>query len=165
MPDSKRMKAQTSSWLAVVRTYQECNRRYSQMLAGFDLTVPQFDVMNSISALGNDATPKAIAERLLVTRGNITGVLHRLQDHQLITTEQHDRDGRSFVCKLTERGAERLAQARQAAAIFIGQQLAPFDDAKLAETERTMARMFEHLQTIDPNEIIETVLPGSKQAS
>ncbi|NND57052.1 MAG: MarR family transcriptional regulator [Xanthomonadales bacterium] len=162
MSDSKRMKSETSSWLAVVRAYQECNRRYSQMLAGFDLTVPQFDVMNSISALGDSATPKAIAERLIVTRGNITGVLHRLQDHSLVVTEQHDSDGRSFVCKLTKRGAARLAQARQAATIFIGKQLAPFNDARLVDTERTMTRMFEHLQTIEPEEIIETVLPRSK---
>ena len=163
MSDSKRMKSEMSSWFAVVRAYQECNRRYSQMLAGFDLTLPQFDVLNSISELGDTATPKAIAERLIVTRGNITGILHRLQDHSLIVTEQHNSDGRSFVCKLTKPGAELLAQARQAAAIFIGQQLAPFDDACLAETERTMTRMFEHLQTIDPDEIIENVLPRRTQ--
>ena len=165
MSDSKRKKSEISSWFAVVRAYQECNRRYSQMLAGFDLTVPQFDVMNSISALGDRATPKAIAERLVVTRGNITGVLHRLQDHALIDTEQHVSDGRSFICKLTKEGAVRLEEARQAAAIFIGEQLAPFDDTDLVVTERTMTRMFEHLQTINPETITHTILLKSKYRS
>ena len=66
MPDPQRMKLQASSWFAVVRAYQECNRRYSQLLAGFDLTIPQFDVMNAIRNLGEQATPKAIADRLVV---------------------------------------------------------------------------------------------------
>lgn len=158
MSDARRSRLQASSWFAVVRAYQECNRRYSQMLASFDLTVPQFDVMTAISALGADATPKAIAERLVVTRGNITGVLQRLQQRSLIATEPHGRDGRSFVCRLTKGGRTVLSEARGAAALFIERQLAPFDDAELRDTERTMTQMHAHLQTIDPADVAAEAL-------
>ena len=43
MKRDQRSKLETTSWLAVVRAYQECNRRYAQLLKGFDLTIPQFD--------------------------------------------------------------------------------------------------------------------------
>ena len=153
MPDPNRSRLQASSWFAVVRAYQECTRQYSHMLAAFGLTVPQFDVMTAIMALGEAATPKAIAAELLVTRGNITGVLHRLQSHGLVATRPNGRDGRSFICCLTCEGQALLDEARCAAALFIEQQLAPFDDAQLRETERTMKKMQSHLRTLDPETI------------
>lgn len=154
MVKPQRMKLQASSWLAIVRAYNECNRRYTQLLAGFDLTIPQFDVLNAILKLDREATPKRIADELVVTRGNITGVLHRLQERKLVTTRHHEKDGRSFVCELTTAGRKLLMRARGAASIFITQQLSPFDDTTLKETGELMRRMHSHLQTIDPAEIL-----------
>ena len=145
-----RQQLQTTSWLAVVRAYNECTRRYARLLACFDLTIPQFDAMTAIRALGDDATPHAIADRLLVTRGNVTGVLRRLKEGELISTRHNERDGRSFVCRLTRAGRQRMGRARAAAALFIEAQLAPFDDGELENTERQMTRMYEHLQRVDP---------------
>ncbi len=146
-----RQKLESSSWLAVVRAYQECNRRYTQLLAGFDLTIPQFDALNAIVRLGTDATPKAIAAELVVTRGNVTGVLHRLEEAGLIGTRANETDGRSFLCVLTRSGSRRLDRARRAAALFIREQLTPFSDADLRRTEAQMATMHAHLKTIDPD--------------
>lgn len=151
----RRQKLQASAWLAVVRAYQECNRRYAQMLQSFDLTVAQFDVMNTIHTLADHAVPKAIADQLLVTRGNITGVLRRLQDRGLVTTREHARDARSFVCDLTPDGERLFLDARAAAARFVAEQLAPFTDAELRDTERQMKRMRAHLQTIDPDAVAQ----------
>lgn len=157
MVKSQRLKLQASSWLAVVRSYHECNRRYTQLLRGFDLTIPQFDVLNAILNNDADATPKRIADELVVTRGNITGVLQRLQERRLVRTRHHDNDGRSFVCELTASGKKLLKRARTAASIFITRQLSPFDDETLRETEELMKRMHRHLQTIDPEEILAKV--------
>ena len=160
MKSTQRVRLETSSWFAVVRCYQECTRRYARLMQGFDLTIPQFDVLSAIHRLGDEATPKAIADQLLVTRGNITGVLHRLQDHGLIATRVHEHDGRSFVCELTDEGRALFRQARLAAALFIDQQLAPFGDEELRQTEEQMNRMHRHLKTIDPEHLAERVLLG-----
>lgn len=154
-----RQRLESSSWFAVVRAYLECNRRYTQMLQAFDLTVTQFDVLNTIDRLGDGAIPKAIADAMLVTRGNVTGVLQRLQDHGLVTTREQAHDARSFVCELTPAGASKLAVARSAASRFIAAQLAPFDDDELRGTEQLMIRMRAHLQTLDPAAIAD---PGSQ---
>lgn len=148
-----RRKLETRSWLAVVRAYQECNRRYAQLLSSFELTTPQFDALNAVERLGREATPKAIAEELVVTRGNVTGVLQRLEEAGLMRTRANELDGRSFICVPTSKGARRLASARHAAALFIREQLAPFDDAALTRIEKQMATMHAHLKTIDPDEV------------
>ncbi len=148
-----RRKLEATSWLAVVRAYLECQRRYTQLMAGFGLTVPQFDALNAIARLGADATPKAIAAELVVTRGNVTGVLHRLEEAGLIRTRANAADGRSFVCVLTRAGSRGLDKARRAGALFIREQLAPFDDVDLKRTEKQMATMRAHLMTMDPDDI------------
>jgi len=165
MSNSQRRKLQAASWLAVVRAYQECTRRYGQLLRGFDLTIPQFDVMNAIRQLADEATPRAIADELLVTRGNITGVLHRLQERSLITTRHNEQDGRSIVCSLTSDGQVLMDKARSAAAVFIETQLGPFDDATLRQTEDQMNRMRSHLQTIDPDAIAEQALRRARTST
>ena len=160
MPQSERKKLEASSWFSVVRTYQECTRRYAQMLQAFDLTLTQFDVLNAIRGLGEHAMPKQIAEQLVVTRGNVTGVVHRLQERGLLLTRNNEHDGRSFFCELTPTGKQVLERARQATATFIDQQLAPFTDDDLRLTERHMNKMRSHLQTIDPETISNGVIRG-----
>ena len=150
MSETPRIKWQALSWFAVVRTYQECNRRYATLLKHYELTVTQFDVLNAILRLGAEATPHAIARELVVTRGNITGVLQRLQDHGWVITRRHIADGRSFVCALTADGHRQLEQARRAAALFIDRQLEPFTDEELRQTREQMDRMREHLLSLDP---------------
>ena len=164
MQRTPRTKLEATSWFAVVRAYQECNRRYAQLLKRFDLTIPQFDVLNAVRQLGAQATPRAIADELVVTRGNITGVLHRLQERSLMVTRHHAHDGRSFVCTLTSTGIALLQEARLAAATFVKCQLAPFADRELQETETQMQRMRQHLRTIDPDEIVGEISKRKRAA-
>jgi MarR family 2-MHQ and catechol resistance regulon transcriptional repressor len=152
--DVTRRKLEASSWLSVVRAYQECQRRYTRLMEAFGLTTPQFDALNAIARLGDDATPKAIASELVVTRGNITGVLHRLEEAGLVETRANEADGRSFICLLTDSGTSLLHDARHAAQAFIREQLAPFSDEELVETESRMHRMQSHLTTIDPDAVV-----------
>ncbi len=147
-------KLESSCWFAVVEAYQACNRRYSAMLREFDLTIPQYDVLNAIDKLGEAGQPKQIADELVVTRGNVTGLLTRLQERRLIRTRRSESDGRSFLCELTSQGEGLLADARAAAALFISEQLAPFDDASKAEMQTTMQQMKTHLETLDPIAIV-----------
>ncbi len=154
MASPRLSKLESSCWFAVVEAYQACNRRYSAMLREFDLTIPQYDVLNAIDKLGEDAQPKQIADELVVTRGNVTGLLTRLQERRLIRTRRSESDGRSFLCELTSRGEALLADARAAAAVFISEQLAPFDDESKAEMQSTMHRMKAHLETLDPIAIV-----------
>ena len=141
---------ETSSWFAVVKTYLECSRRYTEMLSYFDLTVTQYEVLAAIENLGDEAQPKTIAHRLLVTRANITGVTKRLQERGLVDTVEHNSDGRSFVCVPTRAGRQLLKKTHAAVHRFVSAQLAPFSTEDLAQTRELMQAMHRHLETLDP---------------
>ncbi len=152
---SPRETLEFSSWFSVVRTYEECARRYASMLAHFDLTVSQFDALVSIESLGVGAQPRAVAERLLVTRANVSGLLRRLEKHGLITLSPNRSDKRSVLCALTPEGKELTQRARAAAARFVRAQLAPFPKTELEILDRQMREMYQHLQTLDPATLAE----------
>ena len=154
---AERRRLEMRSWFAVVRAYHECARRYSQLLRPLELTTAQFDLLSAVHELGAGATPAAIASRLVVTRGNVTGLLHRLQDKGLLVTRESERDGRSFLCLLTPAGEALLLRARRLAERFIAEQLAPFHEAELEATQHTMERMRAHLQTLDPDSLHQQV--------
>ena len=165
MNQQRLSRLQATSWIAVVETYQECNRRYSAMLREFDLTVPQFDVLSAIDSLGADAMPKRIADRMLVTRGNVTGVINRLQERGLIATRHTPGDKRSFVCELTRDGARLFRSAKKGAALFIDEQLSPFDESEMRSIEEKMRRMRSHLLTLDPVAIASRARTGKEHAA
>ena len=105
-----------------------------------------------------EATPKNIADALVVTRGNVTGLLQRLKARGLMRTREHEADGRSFVCELTAAAIGLLAAADEAARTFISEQLAPFDEASLRDVGDMMRRMADHLATLEPDAIANKVL-------
>jgi DNA-binding MarR family transcriptional regulator len=149
----QRRALESSSWFAVVRAYEECARRYARMLEHFDLTTSQFDALAAIDALRDDALPKSIADRLLVTRPNVTGLLRRLEERALIRMEPHASDGRAWLCRLTPAGRRTLRAARQAAERFVHTQAAPFSSDELQRLEALMRSMQHHLQSMNPDAI------------
>lgn len=151
---------QARSWFTVVNAYQTCERQYSKLLAGFGLSIAQFEVLNAIDELGERATPAQIAQRLLVTKGNITGLLKRLSEQQLVEVSPNPEDGRSQRCRLASGVTERLAMARRAGAAFIAEQLAPFTDEQLQQTEAQMKRMHEQLRSMDIDRLLARTQQG-----
>ncbi|MEL6366435.1 MAG: MarR family transcriptional regulator [Pseudomonadota bacterium] len=165
--NESRASLERSAWLAVVQAYQVCTRQYTRMLSAYDLTVAQFDALTRIQELGQrqeHVTPHEIAEAMLVTRGNLTGLIRRLQERHLLSTQPHPEDGRSVTCQLTTIGVELLTEAQRASAVFIQEQLEPFGTQSLIETREQMRAMAAHLETLDPDNIVERS-QSRKQAS
>lgn len=94
-------------WYRLSRVHSQSVRESEQHLKTWDLTVAQFDV---IAQLGRDQrlTQGQLAEKLLVTKGNITQLLVRLEQAGLIKREQ---DWKVKHVSLTEKGKTLYEQA------------------------------------------------------
>lgn len=147
--DAKRLE----SWLAVVKAYQACSQRYEEMLAEFGLTVVQFELLTVILKLDNRATPKQLANHLLVTKGNITGLLGRLQSKGMVVFEPNPTDGRTYWCSVAIDTVPIVRSAGQAAKAFVREQLSVFDDEAINKTTLWMTQMTHQLQRMNPHAI------------
>src|SRR5436305_10663045 len=66
------------TWVQLARTFYRIHRRIMSALARHDVTMPQFDILATLR-FSEGVTQQELAERLLVTKGNVCGVLDRLE--------------------------------------------------------------------------------------
>jgi DNA-binding MarR family transcriptional regulator len=151
------------AWRYVVEAYQTCNQKYSVMMSRFDLTSSQFDVMLVIESLDKEATPKRVAEGLLVSKANITSVTRRLLERGLIAQTKNAQDKRSIHFHLTPQGTALLKRAKAAARQFVEVQLAPFSGEEVALVGSLMQRMRGHLQSEHFSQSLEQLMADQAQ--
>jgi DNA-binding MarR family transcriptional regulator len=63
-----------------------------------------FNVLTVVDGAGGSLPPSVIAERMMVTRPSITGVLDTLEKRELIRRVADPNDGRGRVAQITPRG-------------------------------------------------------------
>src|SRR3954471_16541771 len=68
-----------------------------QLERHFSVTLPQFDLMAQLDRVPEGLTMSALSERLMVSNGNVTGIVKRLIDDGLIDRQISKTDRRSFM--------------------------------------------------------------------
>ena len=74
----------------------------------FDITLPQFDVLAELDAAGEPQTMSALSRRLMVSNGNVTGVIDRLVRAGLVRRTPSAEDRRVQYIALTPKGRRRF---------------------------------------------------------
>lgn len=72
--------------------------------ARFDSTLPRFDLLSALDREAEPVTLSALSAKLLVSNGNVTGLVARLAEDGLITRESDALDRRSQRVSLTPAG-------------------------------------------------------------
>src|SRR4051794_5035802 len=98
------------TWVQLARAFYLIQRRVTLVLAGHDLTLPQFDVLATLR-FSEGVSQQELAERLLVTKGNVCGVLDRLERLGWVERRPDPNDGRAnrlyFTAARRRQGAPR----------------------------------------------------------
>ena len=71
-----------------------------------------FNVLAILEGAGQPLPPSAIAERIVITRGTLTGILDSLERRDLVKRMRHGMDGRMRLVTLTDAGRDCLRAAR-----------------------------------------------------
>jgi len=94
-------------WVQLVRTFSRVQRVIVQTLAAQDVTLPQFDLLATLR-FSDGVTQQELAERLLVTKGNVCGLIDRLEKLGWVERRPDDHDGRVNRLHLTSRGRRKV---------------------------------------------------------
>jgi DNA-binding MarR family transcriptional regulator len=94
------------AWMRLARVFQKIDRASEVRLRPWNLNVAQFDVLARVGA-AKGITQQELADRLLVTKGNISQLLDRLERRGLLKRCQ---EGRTNTLSLTEEGQQLYAQ-------------------------------------------------------
>jgi DNA-binding MarR family transcriptional regulator len=101
-------------WVRMLRvTRQVENQVRERLKTEFDTTLPRFDVLAALYRRPDGMLMSEISSFLLVSNGNITGIVERLVEAGLVLRTQRDGDRRAFVVRLSPVGIEAFeAMAR-----------------------------------------------------
>jgi DNA-binding MarR family transcriptional regulator len=104
-------KAELRLWLRLLATNTlietEIRRRLRERFA---VTLPRFDLMAQLERKPHGMTLGELSQRMMVTNGNVTGLVDRLLAEEIISRKQHKSDRRSHIVSLTEKGRRQFAR-------------------------------------------------------
>lgn len=139
-----------TTWLQVVRCYQKASRSLALRLRPLDVTLAQLDVLANLHARSGDGvTQQELARRLLVTKGNVSGLLDRLVKRKLVERRSDPRDRRSNRIFLTAQGRHLATEAVRAQRDFVRGMLEVLQDPEQDALASMMERVEERLDDLD----------------
>lgn len=135
-----------SVWVRLMKAHHLLLREARRSL-GSDLTLPQFDVMAHLSREPRGLTSVQLSRRLLVSAGNLTGIVGRLQREGLVSRGAHETDGRATRIRLTAAGQRRMARLVPRHARDIEALLAPVPRGDLEALRELLGRLAGSLES------------------
>jgi DNA-binding MarR family transcriptional regulator len=99
-------------WIRLLRLHRMTSRHLEEKLQPMDLTLPQFHVLATLGFSGELAFNE-IGQKLMVTVGNLTGIVDRLEEKRLVSRERESRDRRVIMVRLTPKGKELYTTAKR----------------------------------------------------
>jgi len=106
-------------WVVLARTYQTMVRAVSHRVSDDGLTLSQFGILEALYHLGPLSLGE-LAEKLLVTGGNVTYVMDRLEEQGWVYRQRSDVDRRVIEARLTQEGEALVAGLFPTHAQFLG---------------------------------------------
>ncbi|MEO7000542.1 MAG: MarR family transcriptional regulator [Ktedonobacterales bacterium] len=132
-------------WLRLARIYQRIDRATEMLLRNWDLSVAQFDALAQIRA-SEGLTQQQLADRLLVTKGNISQLLERLEARSLIERRADGRARRLYLTRAGRTLAQEVVPAQEGMIAARFSILSEDERAELAHLLRTLDHALNHSQ-------------------
>lgn len=121
-------------WLRMLTCTSIIEKRIRNRLrAEFGTTLPRFDVLAALDHAGGPLTMSELSKHLMVSNGNITGIVSRLEGDGLVKREGSPRDRRTVYVALTKTGQREFNQQARHHEGWLDRMMAELSDTEIAE--------------------------------
>jgi DNA-binding MarR family transcriptional regulator len=122
-----RAKQRLRLWIRLLRATRAIEAELRERLrVDYSMTLPQFDVMAALGREERGMTMTELSRRLMVSNGNVTGIIDRLVAERHVLRQAPADDRRSIIVRLTPKGAARFAAVAAAHEQWVEQLLSEF---------------------------------------
>jgi len=126
---SKDGKERLRLWIRLLRASRTIEAELRDRLKkDFDTTLPRFDVMAALYRAPDGMLMSDLSRFLLVSNGNITGIVDRLVSEGLVKRARRNGDRRTSMVRLTDEGSNAFAQIAAAHERWVGELLGGVTD-------------------------------------
>jgi DNA-binding MarR family transcriptional regulator len=136
---SKDSKERLRLWIRLLRASRTIEADLRERLKKeFDTTLPRFDVMAALYRVPEGMLMSDLSRFLLVSNGNVTGIIDRLVSEGLVARARRNGDRRTSMVRLTETGVDAFRTIAAAHETWIGELLG---GVSVDETRRLAAML------------------------
>lgn len=133
-----------AAWVRLLKAHglilRELRRRVPE-----GLTLPQFDVLAQLHREDDGMTSRELTQALLVTAGNVTGIVSRLSALGLVERRPVPGDRRTARIRLTARGRQVMERALPRHGREVAALMSALDERDLAQLRTLLGRLNDSL--------------------
>ncbi len=118
------------------------------LAAQFKTTLPRFDLMAQLERTPEGLQMGELSRRMLVTGGNVTGIVDQLERSGLIVRTEDPADRRAYLVKLTKEGRRLFAQMATEHESWIVKLLSGIPKREQRTLQESLARLRSQLTRI-----------------
>lgn len=122
-------------WFRVIRLHRRAVNTVASELKALGLSIPQFDLLSTLTEQ-EGLSQQELAERLYVTKGNVSGLLDRMVEADLVERRSIPGDRRSNALYLTRKGRDLAERGIAMQRAYVERTLGALPDQDLADLER-----------------------------
>jgi MarR family transcriptional regulator, organic hydroperoxide resistance regulator len=135
------------TWFRFLRLHQRITARAGQEFRRIGLSIPQFDLLSSLSEQ-EGVSQQELAERLYVTKGNVSGLIDRLEASGLVERRAPPQDRRSYALYLTDQGRRLVRDGLALQSRLVGVTLGRLPAADVAQLDRLLGTWRDHVREL-----------------
>ena len=121
-------------WLrALTLTNMIEGRVRTRLRRKYGATLPRFDVMAALYDAPEGSSMGEVSRRLMVSNGNVTGIVERLGREGLVSRRTRPEDRRSQVVRLTDAGRAAFEEMAGAHEAWISSMLSGLDEEEVEQ--------------------------------
>lgn len=128
------------TWVQLVHTYLLLQRQVTSAITQHGLTLAQFDVLATLR-FSEGVTQQELAERLLVTKGNVCGVLDRMEQAGWVKRRPDEKDARVNRLHLTAAGKAKIDKVFPAHDAAVLRALSPLSAEEAASLREKLQKL------------------------
>jgi DNA-binding MarR family transcriptional regulator len=122
-------------WFRFVRLHRRVSAAIAGELKAVGLSIPQFDLISTLTER-EGLSQQELAERLYVTKGNVSGLLDRMVEAGLVERRSIPGDRRSNALHLTPKGRDLAEKGIAAQKAYVARTLGVLAPQDLSDLER-----------------------------
>ncbi len=135
-------------WFRFMRLHQRMLGQMTGRIRALGLSIAQFDLLSTLTEQ-EGISQSELADRLYVTKGNVSGLVDRLVQAGLVERRAIAGDRRSYAMHLTAEG-RRLAEAGIAAQRdYVAATLGRLEPEDLADLDRLVLAWRDRVRAVD----------------
>lgn len=120
-----------------------------------DTTLPRFDILAQLERHGGPMSMGDLSRRLMVSNGNVTGLVDRLAREGLVRRAADPSDRRVQMVSLTAEGAKFFSEIAEDHRKWVGDMMAGLSAAEMRSLYALLARLKESIRAADDDNSLE----------